>query len=1016
MTLLAGYVSLALDEVDPVHAEVGYGDLGRHGWLGYEDARVIVAGIPYTSALSTHPPARLSFAVPTGCVRLRCQVALNDDVAGRGSHATFTVVADGRVAAEAKYVRAGAAPVPLVANLAGASALDLVVSTASWAYCHAVWLEPVLDMPDVAWQSPGAVQVVSDPLLRADIAIPEVLSPAEQCIATVGSAGFEQWVDDLLGSVRAFAGCPDAHLVVFVLGDAPALEEVASRHEATVVRCRPRLALNPTSKAVLYAVASVIPAERFICLDADMLVLGRLDPLFGAIDACLPGSVLACGEGNDHGIPDLATALDVAYGGGPDPPFFARESELGRYPLVINDGLLAGSSGAFGALDAELRRLDDAVRWLDERGDIRWRNQFAANVALARMTAAVELDPTWNVQLHVQDVDVHGSRASWRGRDVRVLHFSGNAKHRHGALREAIRSEVRFTDLVSRGRFEEAIDLGRALAASGRLSRSTTERLVNLEEAMAPPSVGPAGADQRPWASEIPRPLLLRMQQGVHHQRYRGRQLVKNPFDVAIYQQLLERQRPATIVEIGSKDGGSAMWLAGLAAGLGLTLTVHSYDLSPVTGLDPPGVRFHAGDGRHLADAVSPEDLATWPRPWLVIDDADHAEPTTAGILRFFHPHLMPGDMVVVEDGNLSDIYPELFPGYTSGPHLALREFLAAHGSDYEIAAELCDLFGYNATTASNGILRRRQVGPGPVESSPVLTVLQAQPWRSVQVPDAAASVPTMLSYRELQLLHWLARDYATGAGRIVDGGSFLGGSTAALASGLAARADGPWDATIVSYDMFRVEGYTLAGYATALPDPIIGASFRPAFDANIAPWARYVDVKEGDAGAIGWSGEPIEVLFLDMVKSWHMNDVVLAQFLPCLIPGRSVIVQQDYLWGYGHWIHLTMELLDGCVEQLDAMANGSVAYLLTAPVPADLIGARLAESLGADRQRQLMDRAVERWQGDERGLVELARAMMIAELDGKESGLAELNEVLARHAGSARIEQCAAIVSTYLR
>jgi cephalosporin hydroxylase len=76
--------------------------------------------------------------------------------------------------------------------------------------------------------------------------------------------------------------------------------------------------------------------------------------------------------------------------------------------------------------------------------------------------------------------------------------------------------------------------------------------------------------------------------------------------------------------------------------------------LWPVTDLDHPGVRFHAGDGRHLADAASADDLASWPRPWLVIDDADHAEPTTSGILSFFHPHLLPGDMMLVEDGNLS--------------------------------------------------------------------------------------------------------------------------------------------------------------------------------------------------------------------------------------------------------------------------------------------------------------------------------------------------------------------------
>src|SRR6266550_1297210 len=145
MTLAAGPSSVALDELKPSHVEVGYGDLGRRGWLGYEGARVMVGGHVYTSALSTHPPARLRFAVPDGCARLRCQVALNDDAIGRRSYATFTVLADGRVIAQARYVRAGAAPVPLLADLAGAAELELVVSTAAWAYCHAVWLTPVLE-------------------------------------------------------------------------------------------------------------------------------------------------------------------------------------------------------------------------------------------------------------------------------------------------------------------------------------------------------------------------------------------------------------------------------------------------------------------------------------------------------------------------------------------------------------------------------------------------------------------------------------------------------------------------------------------------------------------------------------------------------------------------------------------------------------------------------------------------------------------------------------------------------
>jgi hypothetical protein len=143
------------------------------------------------------------------------------------------------------------------------------------------------------------------------------------------------------------------------------------------------------------------------------------------------------------------------------------------------------------------------------------------------------------------------------------------------------------------------------------------------------------------------------------------------------------------------------------------------------------------------------------------------------------------------------------------------------------------------------------------------------------------------------------------------------------------------------------------------------------------------------------------------MLKMWPLNDLVLEQFLPCLIPGQSVIVQQDYLWGYAPWIHMTMELLAPCVTILDSMRNGSVAYLLTAPVPAELIGAKLRDVLTPDRKRALMDSAVNRWQGEERGLVELARVMLIAELDDLASARNEYDSVMARYAGIERVETC---------
>lgn len=720
---------VALDDLEPWHAEVGYGALGRRGDLGYDGGVVRVGGRRVTRALSTHPPARVGFQVPAGTRRFRAEVALNDDVAGRESHASFTVVADGRVVAEAPRVRAGAPAVPLVADVTGAAVIELVVSTSAWEFCHAVWLDPAFDDQPVDGAGAG---VVTDPLQRADLTVPAGLASIDRCIVTVGSAGFEVWVDDLLASVRANGDVGDATLAVIALDDAASIHAVAERHGAVVVRGRPRRGLDPSSKSVVYSVGSLLPARQFVCLDADMLVLGTLAPLFGALDACAPDAVLVCGEGNDHGIADLRSALDVAYGGGIDPPFFSRSGPWGRSPLVVNDGLLAGSRSAFLALEQAVRELPGAIRWMDARPDIRWRNQFVVNVALVQSGQAVELDPTWNLQLHVQDVDAVGTRARWRGRDVRVLHFAGVGKHKEGALRDAVRR--------------------------------------------------------------------------------------------------------------------------------------------------------------------------------------------------------------------------------------------ATH--------------------------------------------LRTRPWRSVELPTQAGEVPSMLSDDERRLLYWLARHHVRPGRRVVDGGSFLGGSTAALAAGLADRADGPWARAIAAYDRFIVEDYTLDAFGELLPDATPGTSFRPAFDANIRAWSDLVEVLEGDATELGWTGQPIDVLFLDLVKTWALNDVVLEQFLPCLEPGHSVIVQQDELYGYGPWIHLTMELLlsAGCVERLDAMANGSVAYLLTAPVPVELVGLRLRD-LPAERLRALMDAAVERWVGEDRAFVELARAMLVAELDGSELGGAVLDAVVARYGDHPRVVHAGAAI-----
>lgn len=294
------------------------------------------------------------------------------------------------------------------------------------------------------------------------------------------------------------------------------------------------------------------------------------------------------------------------------------------------------------------------------------------------------------------------------------------------------------------------------------------------------------------------------------------------------------------------------------------------------------------------------------------------------------------------------------------------------------------------------------------------LLLLQACPWKQVELPSELSEYPTMLWHPELQVLHWLAKHYVTGEGRIVDAGCFLGGSTAALATGLASRTDQSFDKAIASYDLFRVEPYTLGKFQEKLTEPTVGASFRSDFDRYIAPWSNFVEVREGDAIKHGWTGEPIEVLFLDVLKTWELNDFMMDQFLPSLIPGHTVIIQQDYNWGWAPWIHITMEVLAPYVEVLDSMLC-SVVYVLTRPIPKKLFGAKLQSRLSGPEKMALMNRAVERWTGPLRGQVELARVILIRELFTAETAQDELQRVLARYDGEEAIETSGKQVAAFI-
>jgi cephalosporin hydroxylase len=184
---------------------------------------------------------------------------------------------------------------------------------------------------------------------------------------------------------------------------------------------------------------------------------------------------------------------------------------------------------------------------------------------------------------------------------------------------------------------------------------------------------------------------------------YRGILTNKNPFDLALYQLLLWERKPRTLIEIGSKSGGSALWFADVLRSFNIDYAIHSIDINPPAQREIAGVTFHKGDGNSLADTLSPDLMSSFARPIMVVEDADHRAITTLNVLRFFDRWLRPDEYIVIEDG----IVTELFGAGPGSPRAAIRDFLSERGEDYEIDTRICDFFGTNTTWNVNGYLRR---------------------------------------------------------------------------------------------------------------------------------------------------------------------------------------------------------------------------------------------------------------------------------------------------------------------
>lgn len=139
----------------------------------------------------------------------------------------------------------------------------------------------------------------------------------------------------------------------------------------------------------------------------------------------------------------------------------------------------------------------------------------------------------------------------------------------------------------------------------------------------------------RSFKTAFPPELPRSVQAGTMAYTYKGIRCLKDPFDLAIYLKLIWDLKPKSLIEIGSNQGGGALWFADMLSISGIACPVISIDQVPVTGFTDPRIAFLAGDAARLGGTLSAEMLAALPHPWLVVEDSSHTYEVTLAALRF---------------------------------------------------------------------------------------------------------------------------------------------------------------------------------------------------------------------------------------------------------------------------------------------------------------------------------------------------------------------------------------------
>lgn len=264
-------------------------------------------------------------------------------------------------------------------------------------------------------------------------------------------------------------------------------------------------------------------------------------------------------------------------------------------------------------------------------------------------------------------------------------------------------------------------------------------------------------------------------------------------------------------------------------------------------------------------------------------------------------------------------------------------------------------------------------------------------------LPKEVHDIPGHVEIVERELYYRVASENYQGLGEIVEVGCFFGASTSSFAAGLQDNKHVHNKLSRIHvYDLFEMEESNIKSFVKPEFAHLVkvGDDFSPIFMEYVKPYAHMLKVNKGDARNIVWSGKPIEILFIDCAHTPEFFQSLIRIFYPYLIPGLSLVIDQDAFFHHAWWITVKNELLSKHLK-VQEYAESTLVCKFLSPLDESFLKRNWAD-IQASEVCNLLESRAQRYFPKPRQFVEIQKAHLLIKTGNTDQGIEIIRRILS--------------------